>query len=110
MSKPDYRSAEATAYRKLYKTKLWQLTRSQQLAKEPICRMCEKRGKITAATVCDHIDPHKGNVELFYSGPFQSLCKPCHDSSKQSQERIGYSNDIDPASGWPTDDNHPANR
>jgi hypothetical protein len=34
-----------------------------------------KHGRITAATVCDHVDPDtKLNVETFFDGPFQSLC------------------------------------
>jgi len=41
------------------------------------------------AEVVDHITPHKGNEQLFYDGPFQSLCKLHHDSTKQSDERTG---------------------
>lgn len=106
---PDHRSPEAAAYRALYRTRAWQVTRRQQLQEEPLCRMCKAEGRVTAATVCDHIEPHKGDRVKFFSGPFQSLCSTCHDGAKQSEDRRGYSKRID-LSGWPTDPRHPANR
>jgi len=39
--------------------------------------------------VCDHIEPHRGNMVKFWNGPFQSLCKQCHDSVKQAFEKSG---------------------
>lgn len=70
--------------------------------------MCEKAGLVTPATICDHIEPHNGNLEAFYSGPFQSLCKRHHDAAKQAEERGGYSREVG-IDGWPVDDRHPAN-
>jgi 5-methylcytosine-specific restriction endonuclease McrA len=50
--------------------------------------MCKPR--ITAATVCDHITPHKGDLTKFWNaGNLQSLCKPCHDGAKQQLEKTG---------------------
>jgi hypothetical protein len=63
--------------------------RKAQLAKEPLCRYCQQMGRVTAATVCDHITPHRGDVALFYAGPFQSLCATCHSSAKQAEEKSG---------------------
>lgn len=51
--------------------------------------MCSQMGRITAATVCDHIQPHRGDVVLFWSGPFASLCATCHSGAKQAQEHTG---------------------
>lgn len=48
--------------------------------------MCLREDIVTTATVCDHIDPHRGDPERFWNGPFQSLCKPHHDSDKQQAE------------------------
>jgi hypothetical protein len=31
----------------------------------PLCRMCEAEGKITVATIVDHVIPHKGDRVLF---------------------------------------------
>ncbi len=97
-------------YRRLYKTAQWQRLRADQLALEPLCRMCSDVGLLTTATICDHITPHKGNVEKFWNGPFQSLCKHCHDSRKQRMEhgKGGYALDIG-IDGYPIDPNHPSN-
>lgn len=48
--------------------------------------MCKARGDIVEATVCDHVEPHDGDVDKFWAGPFQSLCKPDHDATKQREE------------------------
>ena len=62
--------------------------------------MCLDDGVVTPATICDHIVPHKRDQERFWSGPFQSLCKPHHDSTKQRQERGRGSQPVD-LDGWP---------
>jgi len=105
----DQRSPEAAAYRRLYHTARWQRRRARQLAEEPLCRTCATHGRVTAASVADHVVPHKGNAELFHAGALASLCPRCHDGAKQSEERLGYSNATD-TEGWPTDARHPANR
>lgn len=76
---------------------------------EPLCRLCHAKGRIVPATVCDHIEPHKGDEARFWRGPFQSLCEPCHNGTKQQVERIGYSTEVG-YDGWPVDGRHPANR
>jgi hypothetical protein len=78
-----------------------------QLARQPLCRFCIDRGKVTPATVCDHVEPHKGDHDKFWRGPFQSLCKSCHDGRKQSMERVGYSTEVG-LDGFPIDPRHPA--
>lgn len=90
MPKHDFRSKEAEAYRKLYKTKRWQDTRDRQLASKPLCERCAKVGKVTVATVCHHVDKStKDNQATFFAGPFASLCKQCHDGPIQKEERSG---------------------
>jgi len=39
----------------------------------------------------------------------QSLCAHCHNSTKQSEERLGYSRGVGP-DGYPIDPRHPTNR
>lgn len=114
MPRRDDRSAEARIYRRLYNTARWHRTRDQQLREHPLCERCKAKGFTVGATICDHADPKtKENEETFFHGPFSSLCKPCHDGPKQSQERtgkansqVGYSKAVD-ASGIPTDPRHP---
>ena len=108
--RPDYRSAEAEAYRALYRTARWKRTRAAQLQAEPLCRACQARGRVAPATVCNHLDKDdKATEEGFFAGPFSSLCAPCHDGGEQKAESAGYTAEAD-ASGWPTDPRHPANR
>lgn len=109
---PDRRSAEATGYRKLYKTARWRARRMHQLAEEPLCRSCAKAGRITAATIADHVEPHRGDPIKFFEGELQSLCDAepwrCHSKVKQSEERLGFSKAVG-ADGFPVDPRHRAN-
>lgn len=48
---------------------------------------CERLGRITPATVADHIKPHEGNPELFWDEDnLQPLCKRCHDSKTARED------------------------
>lgn len=82
-----------------YGTARWQRRRADQLAAYPLCRMCQDAGRVTVATVADHITPHRGDPVAFWTGPLQSLCKPHHDRDKQIEER-GDRPGVD-ADGWP---------
>jgi hypothetical protein len=65
--------------------------------------------EIVPATVADHIKPHHGDLNLFWCGELQSLCVPCHNGSKQFEEKRGFDNTIG-NDGWPLDPRHPTNR
>ncbi len=71
----------------LYSTARWQRIRRHQLQEHPLCKYCAETGIVKPATICDHVEPHHGDVYKFWSGPFQSLCKRCHDSAS-AQLRI----------------------
>ena len=73
----------------LYTHSRWRSLRKRHLAREPLCHFCEREGKVTLATVVDHIEPHRGDVVKFWAGPFMSLCKLHHDSDKQAMEKSG---------------------
>jgi 5-methylcytosine-specific restriction endonuclease McrA len=92
----------------LHGTMRWRRVAKHQLREHPLCAFCLKRGTVTAASVADHIEPHKGDQDLFWNGALQSLCKLCHDSAKAQQEKRGYCTDIG-VDGWPIDPLHPAN-
>lgn len=87
----DRERAVATPTRLLYRTARWRRLRAEQLAAEPLCRLCAEEGRTTRATVCDHVEPHRGDVDAFWRGPFQSLCdeapQRCHSRVKQREER-----------------------
>lgn len=87
----DVKRRREQPWRRLYNTARWQETRARQLDIEPLCRMClaETPARVTAATVCDHIVPHRGCERAFFAGPFQSLCEKHHSRDKQRIERGG---------------------
>lgn len=66
----------------------WQKARESYLRLHPICCYCEREGRVTAASIVDHINPHQGDERLFWDeGNWQPLCKPCHDTVKAREER-----------------------
>lgn len=94
-------------WRAWYKKPLWKRKRRRQLAAEPTCRMHRlELGQIVPATVADHVEPHRGDFDLFWNGELQSLCADCHDRRKQADERAGFSALVD-EDGWPVDPRHP---
>lgn len=65
----------------------WQKARERFLRANPLCVYCQREGRLTAATVVDHVKPHKGDRVLFWDeSNWQPLCKPCHDSVKAREE------------------------
>jgi hypothetical protein len=90
-------------WRQWYKTSRWQKLRARQLRAEPMCAMCKRRGVDRAATVCNHTVRHGGDYAAFWHGPFNSLCKACHDSDQQRIEGGGKARPIVGADGWPID-------
>jgi len=83
--------------------------RAYQLQAEPLCRLCAQEGRLTPATVVDHVTPHKGDYNSFRLGALQSLCARCHSSTKAIVEKRGYDPAVG-ADGWPIDRRHPLYR
>jgi 5-methylcytosine-specific restriction protein A len=98
-----------TNWNRWYSTNRWARIRKHQLLAQPLCHFCLERGIVAPAKICDHVEPHQGDVNRFWLGPFQSLCKRCHDSAKKFAEARGYRPDIG-LDGWPLDPNHPVYR
>ncbi|QGT99520.1 Phage holin [Candidatus Syntrophocurvum alkaliphilum] len=66
----------------------WRKARKRFLKANPLCRYCEKEGRITPATVVDHIVPHRGDEKLFWDeGNWQPLCKRCHDRKTRTKDQ-----------------------
>lgn len=83
-------------------TGAWREASAAWLQKYPLCVLCLVRGKLNdgadamrATTqrnlVVDHIEPHRGNLELFWDeSNWETLCRcPCHDVDKQRHEQRG---------------------
>jgi 5-methylcytosine-specific restriction protein A len=108
------RSSSAVEYRKMYMTKRWRILRDKILVRDNY--QCQHKGcgqflqsgrNHPRSAVVHHLVPHKGDHGLFYSpNNLQAVCWTCHSGDIQSQEALGYDNEIG-ADGWPTDPAHP---
>lgn len=79
----------------------WQKARLLYLSENPLCVRCKEGGRDTIANEVDHIVPHQGDHELFWSEcNWQSLCKRCH-SKKTVRERMGTRDNIVVVTGLP---------
>lgn len=95
---------------RLYGSK-WQRAREIFLSANPLCVFHARRGSLPVeATVVDHIVAHKGDLKLFWDRKnWQALCKHCHDSHKQREEKSGGAVGCS-LSGVPLDANHHWNK
>ena len=85
----DRERTQAKPWRSWYGLAVWKRTRERQLEVEPLCRRCKVKGLVVLATVVNHMVAHRGDWALFIAGPFESLCKTCHDGEVQREERGG---------------------
>ena len=76
-------------WRKWYSLARWRRLRWACLVRDLFtCQRCGKIEADTSQLVADHKTPHQGDPDLFWDfDNLQCLCKPCHDSDKQSEER-----------------------
>ena len=66
----------------------WQAARKAYLHSHPLCVRCQAEGRLTRATVVDHIVPHRGDPILFWDREnWQALCKSCHDHKTMTEDR-----------------------
>jgi len=54
-------------YRAWYGTARWKALRAKVIKSHPWCVMCRAAHISKRATIADHIRPHKGNEQLFWS-------------------------------------------
>jgi len=68
----------------------WRRARAAFLALHPLCASCQAEGRLAAATVVDHVVPHRGDPVLFWEeSNWQSQCKLCHDAKTAREGRWG---------------------
>ena len=97
--------SDATRYpnrpwRKWYSTARWRRIREAQLAHQPLCERCLLSETVTAADVVHHRTAHKGDPDLFWYGPFESLCASHHNSQGQMEDHGKVVVQFGP-DGWP---------
>lgn len=67
-------------YHKKYDTKRWDRWRKRFLDEHELCEHCKQKGILRSATVVDHIEPHRGDPDLFWDWDnLQALCEKCHN-------------------------------
>lgn len=90
----------------------WRQTRKAQLEREPLCRHCKAKGRVTVATDVDHIVPLEDGGSRFDPSNVQSLCTEHHKAKTSAENytrRTGKPpriRDVDPATGYPLDPLH----
>ena len=82
-------SARARGY-----TRRWELAAASHLRLNPLCRYCEAGvfgpARTTGAKLVDHLYPHRGDMDLFWSRQWWvSCCTACHSGPKQVLEFQG---------------------
>jgi len=76
--------------------------RAQLLKQEPLCRLCLAKGRVTPATIADHIRPIAVGGAIHDINNLQPVCAECHnektirDQGKRVKPRIGLD-------GWPVE-------
>lgn len=75
---------------RFYNSALWRKTSKRNLAKNPFCVECKKRGIVRKADVTDHIIPAIQGGSLLDPRNHQSLCTSDHNS-KSAAESNGTS-------------------
>jgi hypothetical protein len=62
-----------SAMTKLHNNAAWHRRARFQLQREPLCAMCLAEGKVVAACIADHIEPHHNDPIKVWNGKLQSL-------------------------------------
>jgi len=84
------RSRPATEF---YHSSEWRRKRRSFLLEHPFCEECRRNGRLTRATLVDHIIPIKMGGSLLDEGNLQALCASCHSrKSIQEGSRFGCQN------------------
>ena len=72
-----------------YHSSEWKRKRQNYLIEHPCCVECWKKGKLTKASVVDHIIPIKQGRTLLEDSNLQALCASCH-GAKNIREGSRY--------------------
>ena len=86
-----------------YERIAWKRLRKRKLQQDPLCAMCLHTGRLTVATVVDHITPRSKGGADYDPDNLQSLCPDCH-SQKTTRDQ-GRTDK--PLKGWNADANAP---
>lgn len=69
--------------------------------RNPLCKGCQAVGRVEAATITDHVEPHRGDMALFWDrAKWQPSCQWHHDVVKQRLEAMFDAGKIGRADLW----------
>jgi len=75
-----------------YNTSQWQKLRKAKLAQQPLCEVCTRMGKATAASHVDHILAISAGGHPFPPlEELMSMCPPCHSIKTNAMDRANGS-------------------
>ena len=91
-----------------YDLRRWRRLRAAQLALEPLCRLCQESGLLTAARDVDHIVPIADGGAFDDPANFRSLCHECHSPVTRAAQTgkpvpQAWTKGVDPDTGIPRD-------
>ena len=72
-----------------YHSKQWRSLSSYYIQRHPLCEACNRRNKVTAGQVVDHIIRINSGGHKTDLSNLQTLCHPCHNS-KSGKEGWEY--------------------
>lgn len=71
------------------------------LDRSPLCIGCEAVGRVVAAIIVDHVEPHDGDqIKFWDTSMWQSCCQWHHDSVKQRLELMWKAGKIPTKELW----------
>jgi len=62
---PELAKASARTMTRLHNKSQWHRRARRQLQRQPLCEMCLSEGRIVAARIADHIEPHGFNIRVW---------------------------------------------
>lgn len=73
--------------------------RAELLRREPICRLCMAKGRITVATIADHVTPIAKGGAVHDINNLQPVCALCHQDKSNADRGFRVKRHI-AADGW----------
>lgn len=81
------RNSRDKELQKFYASTAWRNLRKQKLAATPYCEICFAAGRMTKATIVDHIVPIKDDyARRLDMTNMQSCCQSCHSRKTRKEE------------------------
>ena len=77
----------------------WQTIRNAVLQREPLCRECKAKGRLSVATVVDHIDGDPTNDRMENLQPMDAACHNRKTRAEQVEKSRGTGNQLHAAQG-----------